>query len=162
MKRIFLFIAFSLLSLGAWANTCEGVWDVHKKLRSENLQGVKLSGKVMHQIEFWQSFFRGADLQKANLSMVSFESVDLTGTDLRWADLVGVRFQKADLTGTDLRWADLRQSDLQFAILIDTDLRWAKLNGANFNWSKWSGVKVTKEQAEYLTAQGLSGFVVVK
>ena len=161
MKALFLFIIFSLLCFGAWANTCEGVWDVHKKLRSENLQGVKLSGKVMSQIEFWQSFFKGADLQKADLSLLIFKRANLQGTNLQEADLTGANLEYADLTGADLRGANLRLTVLRFATLIDTDLRGANLGRTDFYWSKWRGVKVTKEQAEYLTAQGLSGFVVV-
>ena len=59
--------------------------------------------------------------------------------------------QDADLRGADLFNADLRGADLQYA----------KLQGANLRFVRFRGAKVKPEQAKYLRAKRLSGFVIV-
>ena len=75
--------------------------------------------------------------------------------------------EEADLVGVDLREADLRRADLENtnfsrANLQQADLSGADLENTNFSNANVQRAKVTQEQADYLTEQGLSGFVVVE
>ena len=90
------------------------------------------SAEVQCTIENYQDFIDRQGVHKC----------DLRVANLRGADLIGANLQEADLFGVDLRGANLEGADLI---------------GANLQ-----GAKVTPSQAEYLRAQGLSGFVVVE
>ena len=118
----------------------------------------------------------------ANLSGVNFEGADLTEVDLQGADLTWANLHRAILPDADLRGADLEDADLSYANLFSADLSYANLyktnlKGANLSYANLyktnlklatlktanlENAKVTKKQAEYLTAKGLSGFVVVE
>ena len=56
-------------------------------------------------------------------------------------------------------WSECRSG---FVNARKADLRDANLTGANLQGAKVNWAEVTKEQAEYLKSQGLSGFVVVE
>ena len=112
-----------------------------------------------------------------NLEGADLEGMDLQGANLRKANLDGANLRKsilieANLDGANLRKSILIEANLQGAnlyksILIEANLQGANLQGAylalaNFTEADLTGAKVTSLQAEYLTAQGLSGFVVVE
>ena len=140
MKVILLFIIFSLLcpSSLAYAMPCEEAW-TPKQLK-------KLSINIRAKIRFKMSL-EGFNLKQRNLQ----------GRDLSNMNLASARLQYASLRDTDLTNAYFVEANLYMA-----DLRGAKLEGTNFYQANLYGAKVTKEQAEYLSSQGLSGFVVVE
>ena len=138
MKTLLLFIFFSLLCpffLTYAMPSCEEGWRALKEP----------SSLIKAEI------FSKSSLEKADLSWLNLQGVDLQGRDLK----------KALLFGADLRGANLREAILEGANLRVADLIGADLQGAKFQGAKLELARVTQEQADYLTAQGLSGFVVV-
>ena len=119
---------------------------------------------------------RGANFEGADLVGADFTGADLRGANLREADLRGVSFYEADLEEADLRGAKFqKKEDLTEQELRDWEMSgryWGNtetlrfdaehFQGANFRRANLQKALVTQEQAEYLTAQGLSGFVVVE
>ena len=90
-----------------------------------------------------------------------FFKMSLADEDLRRMDLRGKDLSKMNLEEADLRWANLFYADLRWANLQRAHLQWANFEGANLRGAQLQGAFVTRDQVEYLTAQGLSGFVVV-
>lgn len=107
--------------------------------------GRNLSGHSYPGIRADQARFIGTNFTDADLTGVSFISVDcsgarfnganLTRADLRGADLGGVLFDganltEADLTGADLSGASLQNANLTRANFTEADLIAANLTGA--------------------------------
>ena len=106
------------------------------------------NAEVQCNIKNYKDFIKKPGIHNCNLQ----------GADLWMRYLRGANLQGADLTGANLPFADLEEADLQVAILHGAEnLKTVDFRGANLR-----GTKVTPSQAEYLTAQGLSGFVVVE
>ena len=53
-------------------------------------------------------------------------------------------------------------ANLYKAIFVNADLRGADFRGAELQGANFEGAKVDQDSAEYLTAQGFSGFVIVE
>ena len=109
MKALFI-IFFSLLSLGAWATTCEGAWAIHKP--SLRIKAKIFLKKNLANTRFEQLDLKGADLFKKNLRGAKFNGAILREADLRYADLQGAKLQSADLTGAILQIAIMVREDL--------------------------------------------------
>ena len=134
---------------------CDLRWGVFRDKSFSSLFGlidapVNLSGANLEGANLREANLEGADLLRANLEgailqFVNLQFANLEGANLREANLEGADLLRANLKGADLTRADLRKADLTRADLRKADLR---------------GAKVTQEQADYLRAQGLSGFVV--
>ena len=93
--------------------------------------------------------------------------VDLKWANLKGADLQDADLERANLIGADLSWANLKGADLTGAWLYKSyvrvgDLFNTYLYGTKFKGADLTGAMVTQRQAEYLTAQGFSGFIVVE
>ena len=119
---------------------------------------------VVCNIQNYKNFIRKPGIHNCNLREAKLREVDLEGAnlqraDLRGAYLAGTNFYQADLRGVDLRGAILYHflENPHFPLIGAVRRLEAILVGANL-----TGAKVTRKQAEYLTAQGLSGFVVVE
>ena len=103
-------------------------------------------------IKNYRYFIHKPGFHKCNLREASLWGAILAGANLRGADL-----SFASLRGTILVGADLRG-----AILAGAKLQYADLTNADFKGANLSMAKVTQRQAEYLTKQGVSGFIVVE
>ena len=122
-----------------------------------------LRGMIFRDEPFVYSLFEVISMitNKAPL-MVDLKWANLKGADLQDADL-----ERANLIGADLSWANLKGADLTGAWLYKSyvrvgDLFYTYLYGTKFKGADLTEAIVTKPQAKYLTAKGLSGFVVVE
>jgi tetratricopeptide (TPR) repeat protein len=86
------------------------------------------------------SFFRGADLSRADL-----RGADLVRADLNGADLSRVFLRGADLNGADLNGADLNGAMLWGAFLNGADLRGTNLSRASFRETALRGIQWDNE-----------------
>ncbi len=77
-------------------------------------------------------------------------------------NLQGADLRRVNLRRVNLRRADLQEANLQGANLQGANLRRAVLYKANLEGVYLKGAKVIQEQAIYLKAKGLWGFVVVE
>ena len=180
MKTILFLLSLSLVFFVTADQTAEGQCNienyrdfiskpgVHKcDLESEILKDKYLFDMMESPLDYPFANFSGAnlrfaELREANLPGADFSKADLTGAILIVANLTGANFTGADMVGVNLyranlTGADFRGADLTFAYLIKADL-----TGADFRGADLTRAKVTPEQAKYLKAQDLSGFVVVK
>ena len=114
------------------------------------------SAEVQCNIENYQDF-----IHKPGVHVCNLREADLTEEDFRETNLIGAQLQMANLAGADLKGADLQMANLAGADLTGVDLRETALPLMYLFKAILTGAKVTQEQAEYLKAQGLSGFVVV-
>ena len=126
-------------------------------LQGANLKDARLTGSDIRGSNLRFTKLEGADLRFANLRFTSLRGADLTGADLRFAKLENANFQSANLEGADLRFASFQVEDLE-GVEIPGSENW---KGVNFQEANLKDAKVTKRQAEHLTEQGLSGFVVI-
>ena len=102
----------------------------------------------------------GAVLLYENLQGADLREADLQGADLRSANLRHADLWKADLGAADLRLTNLQGANLRFTSLRSANLRNANLREASLWDTDLTDAKVTAQQAYYLKAQGLKGFVV--
>jgi len=101
-------------------------------------------------------FVKPSSLIKAKI----FFKMSLAGEDLRRMDLRGKDLSKMNLEGANLTDARLEGANLWNANLKGANLREANLKRAFLRGAQLQGALVTRDQVEYLTAQGLSGFIV--
>ena len=101
---------------------------------------------------------RGANLRGIDLQKVDFREAYLVMADLFGADLQGADLQGAVLLYANLIYADLRGANLQGANLREASLLGAYLQGADLQGADLTDVRVSCAQAEYLEAQGITGF----
>ena len=102
--------------------------------------------------ENYQEFIYKFGIHNCDLSGTNFVGADLFRTNLSGANLTNADLGEADLFGVDFTGANLSEANLVGADILEADF-----TGANL-----TNTKVDPEQAEYLTAKGISGFVIVE
>ena len=181
MKTILLFI-ITIFCFGGWGATssCE---EAYKKRKPNLLLRSQLilfsgKGKDLSNMDFRDTGIGGGILESANLRGSDFTALNMFFSNLRYADATN-----ADFTSANLTQAILTKAILDGAILIGAKLNGARLERVDLTkvigleMADWKnlphdhydpytktnllGAKVTKEQAEHLKKQGVSGFVVV-
>jgi len=108
-------------------HTLRGAYLVNADLRGADLEKANISVADLKGV-----YLKGAGLKEASfvdtiLSGADFRHADLRGADLREAYLVGADLRGANLRGADLREADLREASLKGTMLEEANLRGAKL-----------------------------------
>ena len=121
--------------------------------QSTSLHRTKFRGCPMQGSKFENSDLRGSDLTNADLSEADLNGADLTESTLREATFVGAQMKKADLTmvsaekanfsGADLADADLRHANLSETQFLGTKLIRAKLYQANLSQARMDSVDLT-------------------
>jgi hypothetical protein len=76
-----------------------------------NLEGAKLLGAFLEDVNFWQANLRGADLTEANLAGADLSGADLTGANLARATLTCALYDK------QTRWPEGFDPEIVDAIL---------------------------------------------
>ena len=106
--------------------------------------------------------FREANLVKANFTKARLQNADFRGADLREANLREAMLSGANFEEANLRGADLSQATFYLANFAGADLRGALLYGQEVKSANFAGAKVTAQQAEFLTSQDRTGFIIVE
>ena len=124
-------------------------------LSTADLSGACLSGARLSTADLGGAILSGADLSDADLSRADLSRTDLSrailsGVDLSDADLSRADLSDADLSGAILSGADLSDADLSRADLRSTKLWLTELIEADVN-----GVRITKEENEYICKQSV-------
>ena len=145
-----------------------------KDLSNMDFRARNLSYNHLQEAKLINSDFTKANLNNAVLSSVDATNANFTEADLHQVHLTNAVLDGAIFTGAKLNGAKLENVDLTKVIGLETaDLAhyerglWDKFHPMRWGPDPYTdtildGAKVTKQQAEYLTAQGLSGFVVVE
>jgi uncharacterized protein YjbI with pentapeptide repeats len=94
---------------------------------------------------------RGAILNKANLSGVSFKAFSLTETDFSTADLSKLNFRGANLTGANFSCTNLSEANLSRTQALETNFAGATLTGACIeDWHINSNTNLTDVICDYI------------
>ncbi len=99
--------------------------------RNANLSRADLQNANLEEASFENATLNVANFQQAILIRANFTNANLSGANLRSANLTGANLTDADLSGTDLRFANLSHADLEQANLTGAILLNANLEGAN-------------------------------
>ena len=102
----------------------------------------------------FRRFWRGANLQEANLQGADIERANLQGANLSGTNLQGANLQEANLAGANLQGPNLQRADLQGADLQGADLEGAYLQGADLEGAYLQGANL---QGAYLQGTNLQG-----
>ena len=152
--------------------SCEKTWAIKHPIKKPPLMitakiflKLNLAGEDLREMDLQREALRGMNLRVANLWKADLRNAKLQDTDMLGVTLIRANLKKANFSRAILRSADFREAIFQDTILRGADLRNADLRETNLQevdlfGANLQGTKVTKEQAEYLTAQGFSGFVV--
>ncbi|WP_414577816.1 pentapeptide repeat-containing protein [Anabaena sp. CCY 9402-a] len=139
--------------------------NVIKRIHSESLSGINLSGASLSQIMLAGSNFEqtnlvnavltGANLTGANLTGANLSQANLTGANLPNANLSAANLTNTNLTGANLIDANLSDANFTNACLSDTVIsegnrETAKFNGALFSLEQFQALKVLlSEQSQF-------------
>lgn len=108
------------------------------------LRNRNLSGARFEKAKFWDTDFRGANLE---------------GAKLNWAHLKGANLEEANLEGASLNWANLEGANLGWA-----NLKWAELTDADLSFVDLTNARNLETAelagADYVFANGLEGTIL--
>ncbi|HFK6727702.1 TPA: pentapeptide repeat-containing protein [Listeria monocytogenes] len=103
-----------------------GKWLLNEGGERANLSNIDLNGIDLSGSNLERAYLKNTNLTGANLSNVNMQSTYLRG----------VNFEEACLTGADLSNATLHCTNLRGANLIG-----ANLSNANLNWINWQSIQ---------------------
>ncbi|EDN7819938.1 hypothetical protein GQP22_14800 [Listeria monocytogenes] len=107
-----------------------GKWLLNEGGERANLSNIDLNGIDLSGSNLERAYLKNTNLTGANLSNVNMQSTYLRG----------VNFEEACLTGADLSNATLHCTNLRGANLIGANLSGANLSYADLNWINWRDV----------------------
>ena len=114
------------------------------------LDGSKLRGCILKNLDLRHSSLKNVDLTQADLTLVNLFAADLSGSDLSRANLRGVILRNANLSDTILDGANLAGADLRNATLPDD------VSNINFD-----DAQISQEQADFIVDRGGDCFCAV-
>ncbi|HAB7388650.1 TPA_asm: hypothetical protein GYQ01_06980 [Listeria monocytogenes] len=108
-----------------------GKWLLNEGGERANLSNIDLNGIDLSGSNLERAYLKNTNLTGANLSNVNMQSTYLRG----------VNFEEACLTGADLSNATLHCTNLRGANLIGANLIGANLSNADLNWINWQSIQ---------------------